>query len=742
MSGSQATYSGVERYLQGRHRGLVWPVLLLGLVGAGTAVGQEAADEERDGTDQKVELETVRVAAPERNMTEGSDTYAGGDSSAATGLDLTPRETPQSMSSVTHAQMEDFGLHTTNDALKQSTGVTVEEVESDRTLYTARGFEVTNFLVDGIGIPFVYHNNVVGSQDTAIYDRIEVLRGANGLMSGTGNPAASVNFVRKRPTDEPGARLGLTAGSWDKYRFDGDVDGALNDSGTLRGRLVTAHEDRESYLDRLEREQSVAYGVLEFDLTDDTTLALGHSHQVTDTDSPLWGALPLYRTDGSATDYDRHTSTSTDWAYWDNEYSNSFLELHQRLGAGWQLQATLEHRRTTSDSQLFYVYGTPDPTTPGSDLFAYPSQYEKDTRQDIADLRAKGPFELGGRMHELVAGGTYWEVDLEDESNYGQGIGTEIEPLEEWTGDYPKPPFTAGTEGSDITFRQKSAFAAARFSLADPLALLAGGRLISVDYNGESYGVSRDTRYSNETVPYAGLVYDLTDTWSIYGSHTEIFQPQTEVDINRDFLDPVDGVSQEVGFKAAFPGRELDLTLAAFEIEQNNVAEPVGAIPGSSDTFYEGREGLTSRGYEIDLQGELLNGLQVAAGFTRFNLNDRDGDRARPFVPEKVARLTTAWRPAFMERLKLGASARWQDDTRRHQGTATTGPNSGEPIHTRQDAYTLIDLMGQYDITDRVTARLNVNNVTDEKYIRSLYWADQGYYGAPRHGEISVTWEY
>jgi len=123
------------------------------------------------------------------------DSYKSQPSSAATKLDLTPRQTPQSISTITRAQLDDFHLDSVNDALKMATGIQVQEVETDRTYYTARGFDITNFQYDGIGIPFVY-GNVEGDIDTAVFERVEVIRGANGLMSGTGNPSATINFVR------------------------------------------------------------------------------------------------------------------------------------------------------------------------------------------------------------------------------------------------------------------------------------------------------------------------------------------------------------------------------------------------------------------------------------------------------------------------------------------------------------------------------------------------------------------
>lgn len=92
--------------------------------------------------------------------------------------------------------MDDFSLDDINAVLESTPGVTVEQIETDRTYFKARGFEITNFLIDGLGTPQT-SGSIQGTLDTAIYDRVEIVRGANGMMTGAGNPSATVNMVLK-----------------------------------------------------------------------------------------------------------------------------------------------------------------------------------------------------------------------------------------------------------------------------------------------------------------------------------------------------------------------------------------------------------------------------------------------------------------------------------------------------------------------------------------------------------------
>lgn len=665
-------------------------------------------------------LDSVTVVATDDQADQ--DSYQSRPSSAVTKLDLTPRETPQSVSTITRAQLDDFNLTSVNDALKYTTGIQVQEVETDRTYYTARGFDITNFQYDGIGVPFVY-GNVEGDLDTAMFERVEVIRGANGLMSGVGNPSATINFVRKRPTADPRVSLDLTAGSWDRRRIDADASGALTQSGHIRGRLVYANENKNSYLDRYSREKNIFHGVIEADLNDSTLFTLGHTLQKSNANSPMWGALPLAYTDGSKTRYDESTSTSSDWAFWDVQENRTFAELAHSFANGWQAKGVLTHLDREADASLFYMYGTPDKAT-GLGLFSYPADYQNQTKQWIADVYASGPFSLAGRKHELVVGGSWSKSNLKDISWYDSSTGTALPPLEQWHGDYPKPRNDAGTAGSDFTDKITSAYSAARFSLSDSLSLITGARVIDADSKGTSYGASKATS-SNEVVPYAGLVYDINDDYSVYASYTEIFNPQTKQDATGSRLAPIEGVNYEVGVKGELLDDKVNVSFALFRTKQDNIAEVAGINGGT--VFYRGVEGITSEGYEVEVSGEVLEGLQATAGYTFVDITDANDKRAVTYSPKHLVRASTTYRVPALEQLKVGANLSWQDET--YNGVA------------EQDAYALLGLMASYDIDANWTVSANLNNLTNEKYLTSLYWS-QAYYGAPRNASMTVSWNY
>ncbi|WP_414433360.1 TonB-dependent siderophore receptor [Alcanivorax sp. IL1] len=357
------------------------------------------------------------------------------------------RETPQSVSVTTRTEMDDFGQNTMNDVLANTTGITVQKYETDRSEYNARGFDIDTFKYDGVGSPSG-RPGVRGELDTALFERVEVIRGANGLMAGAGEPSAVVNFVRKRPTRDARASIGLTGGSWDTYRADGDVSGSLTDN--VRARVVTAYRDGNSYLDRYEKERGVLYGVVEADLTENTLFTVGYSRQEDNADQNMWGSLPLFYADGTPTDFSVSTSTGADWAFWDTVKEDAFVELAHQFDNGWEGKAVYQYRKWVGDSKLLYLFGNPTRDLDG--MFAYPSKFQSYERQETVDLSARGPYEVGGRVHEMVIGFNRGKVRPKEMSIFADFGGSRFTPIDSeqvFTGDFPEPAFDGEQEGSD-----------------------------------------------------------------------------------------------------------------------------------------------------------------------------------------------------------------------------------------------------------------------------------------------------
>jgi outer membrane receptor for ferric coprogen and ferric-rhodotorulic acid len=105
-------------------------------------------------------------------------------SNTATKLNLSLRETPQSVSVLTRQQIDDLGITTLDDAVQSITGLVMQRAHGRFGQFQRTGFPVDNILLDGLPTSLGANNTFNGdNDDLAIYDRIEVVRGATGLTS-------------------------------------------------------------------------------------------------------------------------------------------------------------------------------------------------------------------------------------------------------------------------------------------------------------------------------------------------------------------------------------------------------------------------------------------------------------------------------------------------------------------------------------------------------------------------------
>ncbi|WP_231677238.1 TonB-dependent siderophore receptor [Pseudomonas quasicaspiana] len=652
--------------------------------------------------------------------------YQGKPVSSTTRLGLSDRETPQAVTVVTREQMDDFQLNSVKEALRRAPSVTVEQFETDRTAFTSRGFTIDNFEYDGMGMPFS-GGVLLGDQDMTEFEQIDVLHGANGLMSGAGNPSATVNFVRKRPTDTFQAKVDASAGSWDNRRLGLDVSGPLTDSGNVRGRFITAHDKGNSYLDRYSHEVNVAAGLLAFDLSDADTLTVGFSQQDSYSNGSTWGALPIADFAGNRIHYSsRSSSVGQDWTYWNIHTKRAFAELTHDFDNGWASKITLTGVSQHQDTKMLYAIPA------ATDISAYVNRTTSTEHQVIGEAQLSGPFSLLGREHQLTVGANYGRTHHKERGHYLDASGFIKTSLEDALGgNVVQPPFnfTNDLNTQLFTDTQKSLFAGARFSVADDLHWIAGARMLSADGDGLGYGSPHNTRVHGKVTPYTGLVYDLTPQWSLYTSWTEIFKPQYSLSVSGGVLQPLEGKSTEVGVKGRLLDERLTVTAAVFKTDQQNVAEPAGIQ--RSQFVYRG-EDFKSRGVELEASGEALPGLELTGGYTFVRIKDANGDEARKYIPTHTVRGSLTYRLPALPQARVGTRIQWQSGTE-----VDTNSN------VRQDAYALVDLMASYDFDDHWSTSLNMNNVTDQKYLLSLYQsAGSTNYGAPRNLTASVTWKY
>ena len=670
--------------------------------------------------------------------------YTVEETSSATKLSLSLRETPQSVTVFTRDRLDDQDLQSLREALDRTPGIYSYAYDSERVLFTARGFVIDSLLYDGVpAVTNFSTDSLDETLDTALYERIEIVRGATGLMTGAGSPAASVNLVRKHANNTgPSADFAATAGSWDNRRFEADLSAPLTSEGSVRARVVGVYQDRDSYQDLYENKKRVFYGVIDADITINTRASLGFDYQDNEPRSNTWGSFPLFLADGTAANWPRSVTTATDWSFWDRSKKTVFGELAHAFDNGWALRSSLSWRKFNEDLALFYMFGFPDPET-GEGL--EPSAYRSsgDITETALDLYMKGAFNWFGRQHELVIGYNGSKVD-NDSLRFQPGELASTGNFFEWDGSYPQPEFaTEGTLLSKINTRQHGFYSSARFVLADPLKLIAGARYSTWKTDSFYLDDSPDITFNydyEKTVPYAGLIYDISRSFSAFASFTEIFKPQNSRDVNGTFLDPIDGRSFEVGIKGEHLEGRLNTALTFFETRQNNVAT-ADLDPETGETILlpDGTQasrpidGTRASGFELEASGELRPGLRASLGWSRYTLKDADDAAVRTFVPRTLVRAFTAWTaPGALSKLTIGGGVNWQSASH----TLVGSPDGGATL--RQGAVTLVSVMARYQLNSSASVQINGENLLDKKYY-VLDEFDNTYYGAPASLSIGLN---
>ncbi|KAB0503264.1 TonB-dependent siderophore receptor [Pseudomonas lini] len=686
--------------------------------------------------------------------TEDTHSYTTGSTSSATGLSLSLRETPQSVTVITRQQMDDQGSTSIADTLRRAPGISVQNYDSERWEFSSRGLPITNFQYDGVNTDYdgVYDYGTT-STDMATFDRVEIIKGATGLMTGSGDPSATVNLIRKRPTKEFKASIAGTVGSWDNYRSEGDISGPLTESGNVRGRFVGVYQDRSAYMDHYQNTKDIAYGILEADLTPDTLLTFGMDQQNTRSRGASWTGFPMYFSDGSRTNFSRSFNPATDWSRRDFTNQTIFASVQQRLANDWTLKVSYDRKHRQHDTLLGSASGgNPDPVT-GNGMFMYMGKFKGDQVQDNIDINLTGPFSLFGREHELIAG--FMSMNArQDIPVHGSVYPALNSSVFDWRGEFPKPDIPRIGD-NDIVQRQTGAYLATRLKPTDDLSVILGGRVSDfkgsdhLDYNDPNTPDVRDGyRQTGVVTPYAGLIYDLNDTYSLYTSYTSIYQPQMSKDAARQLLDPVEGDSYEAGIKAEYFGGRLNASFAVFRIEQDNVAQYISGF--ETESVYSAVQGATTKGFEFELAGEVMEGWNLSAGYTYNHTRDAKGDYVYGSVlqttaPEQVVRVFSTYRlPGAWENLTVGGGVNWQSEFFGNvfQPNPSDTVNFGQYSRITQDSYYLVDLMARYRFNDHLSATVNVKNLFDKTYYTGLGNFGTGFYGEPRSLQLTTKWDF
>ncbi|RBQ30577.1 TonB-dependent receptor [Arcobacter sp. FW59] len=667
-------------------------------------------------------------------------------------MNLSLKETPQSVSVITSKRMEDQQLNNINDVLRNTTGVTVVSTTSDTgsAEIFSRGYEIKNIQIDG-AMSSSNHGYGKGNEsiDTAIYDSVSVVRGATGLLTGAGDPSGSINLVRKKPTKEFQASLEAQAGRWDKYRGVVDIGGGFNEDSSIRGRFIALHNEGGYFNPILEKQNSTLYGVIEADLGDSTTISgsweraeAKNNGTVGGVNAPRFFVLNWNKI--GVSNFDKYTWRASDWTNIETTKDTYTLALNHHINDSWKIDATYHYKEYDLKNKRGFCFdfdGSNCATTSEG------NSKEKD-KSHSTDIKLNGSFELFGQTHDLVAGFNGQKIKnnaiVLNKSNISL---QEIRMINNRLV-FPEPTWGSISTEDLIEQSQYGGFISTKLNFTDDFSAILGGRYSEWKTKTIWDGVTiADDRKFDNFLPYLALTYDITENLTTYASYTEIFNPQNAKDRDNKFLDPETGFNYEIGLKGEWFDGKLNSSIALFQSGKDNLAvtdedangncyrTPTGGCASKAE------DDTKNKGWEFEIAGEITPYWQIQTGFSSSILKDKNGKRLNSTnMPIRTVNLFTTYKAT--PSLTVGGGVRWQSETYDNNAKNSYIKFGREDLvgEAKQDAYYVVDLMANYEFNKNLSLLVNLNNALNKEYKANHFQAYS--YGEERNWMATLKYKF
>lgn len=687
----------------------------------GTIVTIERAPTSAEGA---IELGPVRVQGEQAGgsalppsltvdhlATEGSGSYAVKGASITKG-ELALKDIPQSVTVMTRQRLDDQNLDTLIDAMANVTGVTVDARVGGGSDFYSRGFQMSNVQFDGVP---TYRSTSPSANmfnaSTIYLDRVEVLRGSQGLLEGQGTPGGAVNLVRKRGTLDRQIGYVLRGGSWNHAGGQADLSGPINADKTLRLRAVVDYDRQDSYINYVNSKRFTGYLAADYDISPDTKLGvaamLGRTHGIINLGLPV-------NSDGSDARLPRSTYLGAKWNYTNTDEEQYWADLEHRFSADWSFRIAANYSNARSD-QLYLTPTAINQTTGTTNRTVWKSY---DSARNLAlDAHVDGQFDTGPVHNSIEVGGSLARINAYEflEANFNYDTTSVTNPNADvaqptsyaWSGTYRFKPVV-----------QRGVYGVVRSTLG-PATLILGGRV-------NWYRAVRATSSFSQNgtvVPFVGLVYKLTPQWSAYASYTDVYNPQLSLQANGDTLPPERGKAYEVGIKGELADGRVTTSLALFRTDQINLAVTDFASGEicSGNYCYLPSGNVRSQGVEAELNGEVLPGWQLSAGYT-YNHTSHIEDFLNFISPRHALRLWSTYRlPGQLSHWSIGGGIRHQSAQARNT--------------VRNDPFTVVSARLDYRLNEHANLSLNIENLLNATYYTTV---GRNYYGAPRNFMVTL----
>jgi iron complex outermembrane receptor protein len=659
-------------------------------------------------------LSTVNVVA--KSNQNLSNDYAVTNATTATKTDTPIMQTPQSIQVIKRALLDDQQTVTLNDSLRNVSGVVPTSPIFSPVTDTStriRGF-ASEQLIDG----FTQYYNPGDRQSTVNIERIEVLKGSNGLLysGGSGSPVGGlVSVVSKLPKATATRELGFKVGSYDFYQPYVDLNQPLTKN--ILTRFTGEYTNSGSYLNNIKTERYNLNPTVTFTNNDSTTFTL--YGKVSNWDQPEYQGLPATGTVAGKLQIPRNTflgPANTPDSH--SEFSGVWGVLDHRFNNIWSINLKARHAQSAFNEKVQTLFG--------GDGFSADKPYFGNTwalanaglsqkQEELSFLgNATAKFNVGPTKNTVLIGADHSSFDDRGFMDVNMASIGSVN-LSNPSFSMPYGPAGAGVDNMFVTNTTYGGYTQVQSTLYDRLHILTGVRVghVGIDYQATTQGVNSSGE-KTKFLPRAGGVFDLTKEYALFVNYSEGMRGQPFV----NFVgtpEPEESTTLEGGLKLNV-AQQLTGQIAGYQIERSQVAVADNIVLGRSKAAGQQR----SRGIETDLTWQASDALSFLANYAHTDARFTDNSAGVPannrlaLVPENSGRFWANYRfqQPMIKGLSIGGGVY-------AQGQAYLSNNNTY----KTDGYHTFDASIAYEHKNFRVAT-TVKNLTNEQYFQPY-----GYFG-------------
>lgn len=600
-------------------------------------------------------------------------------------------DTAKSVQVFTKGFIQDYQVQDVNDAITMSSNtVYMGDNHGRSTDISMRGFDNVPILIDGLKV-----SSSLAHPEVFNLESIEVLKGSDSLQFGESSPGGIVNLRTKKPLDETLGEIQLEVSDNNSFSPKIDLAGSLNADDSLYYRFISVYEHDEI-------NDSTNTNSKKIFLAPSISYNINDNHKITFVTEYTKETAPLsfgtyIDSNGDLVDGYENTSSNPD-----EEFSLTQkifgLDIDSKLGS-WDSNFKYRYTDYIYDSGDVHMpwsynessgilsrrYASQKTTTEDNSL-----QYTLNTEQKLFDLKNK-----------ITIGADY--------NKYSSKTEMYADVFTPYNIDYSNPTYESLTSASDhsslfdlssdkTTTETWGAFIKDTIYLSNDLILNAGIRY--------SHYKPEDSDTTTALSPSFGLVKHISPKTSVYINYSESFNPNTTENINGEIIDPEQGKGFEIGLRQKLFNDKFNLTAALFQIEKVNVSQAAGTI--GSTIYYEASGEQLSKGFEIDVNGNITPELSIVASYGYTNTKDKDNDNNRFVdVPNHTGNLFAKYNLKHFSLPNFDVTG----------GINYIGSKYANSTNTiKLDSALIFNTSIAYQKDDWKTS-LSVQNLTDEEYV-------------------------